>query len=476
MARSKEKICSQLGLMKPVVTTICTGIFLYLSFKQYKVFKAEPIGMSLTRESMDVNLPFPAITICDYYFQNALAFKELNFPRSPFGSPKEILSNPGIFIEKLILLKKDIMPNLWKYFFTLDDMFVTGRNEWGYGRDDRCNVGNVACVIPLTSIEHAVPHDLSQQKLEIEVKAGKWKSRFYSSSVDAKIHLCHTLEPNVSVSFAAPGDNAISFIWRKQYSKMSVNRRIYIHDKNEEVLLNSFAIETVASVVVEKEEDFDAFHHKKKMQIIPKLVKHPEQSDVLSCENDTKYSENRCNIQWGWHMKIAAMKEYYGSNFTCIQPGVWDIPGAQPLPVCAHVDSASSPNNSLGYNDITTSRTIYNQDLPLMTEPSLGLYKSTSLCVKRCQLYTYTVLEDSVSRYEHETITSDVYIYFASPVVETWTEFRLISTLDLVSIVGGNVGLLLGMSLLSIVLLVWDLWKKGIKLATVRRRSSRRLF
>ncbi len=175
-------------------------------------------------------------------------------------------------------------------------------------------------------------------------------------------------------------------------------------------------------------------------------------------------------------MKIAAMKEYYGSNFTCTHPGVWDVTGAEPLPVCAHHESSQSPKNSLGYNGIMMSWPAYDQDLPLMTAPSLGLYKSTSPCVRRCQLYTYTMLEDSVSPYDLDMVESDVYVYLASPVVETWTEFRLMSMLDLVSVVGGNVSLLLGMSLLSIVLLVWDLRKKGIKLATVRGRYSRHLY
>ena len=157
----------------------------------------------------------------------------------------------------------------------------------------------------------------------------------------------------------------------------------------------------------------------------------------------------------------------YGSNFTCTQSGVWDVTGAEQLPVCAHHESSQSPNNSLGYNDIMLSWPAYNQDLPLMTAPSLELYKSTSPCVRRCQLYTYTMLEDSVSPYDLDMVESDVYVYFASPVVETWTEFCLMSWLDLVSVVGGNVGLLLRMSLLSIVLLVRDLWKKGIKLVTV---------
>ncbi len=482
MVGTKMKFFSRLSLLKPVVTAICFGIFLVLSIKLYNVFKDEPVGSSLTREPMDNNLPFPAITICDSHYQNARAFDELNFPRSPFGRPKEVLTNPGVFIDKLLLFDEKLIPNLWKYYFTLDEIFHTVTSidaQSRQGADHRCRVGPFNCILLLKTGETATPNDTSKQQYEIEVAAGKWRSRFFSSSVDAKIYLCHTLVPNVTVKFATPGDNTISLVWQKEYSGKSIHRRVYVHDKNEEVLLNSFAIETVASVVVKREEDSDDYPilaHKKKLQVVPKLVKHPKPSDVLPCKNDTKYSENWCNIQWGWHMKIAAMKEYYGSNFTCIQPGVWYLPEKDPWPICAHNEAPQSPNNSLGYSDITVERSIYNRDQPLMTAPALGIYKSSSSCVRRCQLYTYTILEETVSAYDIDSVESDIYIYFASPVVETWTEFRLMSMLDLVSGVGGNIGLLLGMSLLSIVLLIWDLWKKIMKYSKVshsQRKSQK---
>ncbi len=371
-------------------------------------------------------------------------------------------------MEKLLLLNIDVVPNMWKYYFTLDDMFekvVLGKGPI-HSSDHRCNVGNVDCVLRLKSYEAALPDDLTHQEFEIEVEAGKWRSRFFASSIDAKIYLCHTLVPNMTVRFTSPGENAISLAWRKEYSKKSIHRRIYIHDKNEEVLLNAFAIETVPSVVVKRQEEFDdnfLLAHRKKLQIIPKLIKHPSPSEVLPCKNQTGYSENWCNIQWGWHKKISAMRKYYGSNFTCVQPGVWGIPEEDPLPICAHHEASLSRNNSLGYYDIVQERSYADIDRPLMTAPSLGNYKSSSSCVRRCQLYTYAVLDETVSAYDLNAGASDVYMYFASPVVETWTEFRLTSMLDLVSGIGGNIGLFLGMSLLSIVLLIWDFWKKGIK-------------
>ena len=87
--------------------------------------------------------------------------------------------------------------------------------------------------------------------------------------------MCHTLVPNVTAGFATPGANVISFAWKDKYSRKSTYRKIYVHDKNEEVLLSSFAIETVPSVVVKKKEyskDQISLDHKKKLQVIPKLV------------------------------------------------------------------------------------------------------------------------------------------------------------------------------------------------------------
>ncbi len=82
---TKRSFFSRLELFKLLVTSICSGLFMALSLKQFRVFRAEPVGSSLTRESMGGGgLPFPAITICDSHFQNALAFEELDLPRGEF--------------------------------------------------------------------------------------------------------------------------------------------------------------------------------------------------------------------------------------------------------------------------------------------------------------------------------------------------------------------------------------------------------
>ncbi len=162
MAGSRKDRFSQLGLLKPVAvaTMVCAGIFLYLSFKQYKVFKSEPAGTSLARESMDGgNLPFPAVTVCDPHFKNALAFKELGLPKSPFGPPREVSSSSGSLVEKLLLFELDVVPSLWRYFFALDDSIFRGVRSWPSHPDKRCRLGKAECVLDLRGNQTATPDD-----------------------------------------------------------------------------------------------------------------------------------------------------------------------------------------------------------------------------------------------------------------------------------------------------------------------------
>ncbi len=180
MAGSRKDRFSQLGLLKPAAAIVCAGILLYLSLEQYKVFKSEPAGTSLTRESMDGgNLPFPAVTMCDPHFKNALAFKELGLPKSPFGPPTEVLSSSPSLVEKLLLFELDVVPNLWRYFFTLDDVIFRGVRSWPSHPDKRCRLGKAECVLDLQGNQTATPDDPSQQEAEFTVGAGKWRSRFF---------------------------------------------------------------------------------------------------------------------------------------------------------------------------------------------------------------------------------------------------------------------------------------------------------
>ena len=48
-------------------------------------------------------------------------------------------------------------------------------------------------------------------------------------------------------------------------------------------------------------------------------------------------------------------------------------------------------------------------------------------------------------------------LYFDSPIVEVWTEYRLESAMDFMTGFGGTLGLIMGMSLLSVLQMVLDL-------------------
>ncbi len=75
---------------------------------------------------------------------------------------------------------------------------------------------------------------------------------------------------------------------------------------------------------------------------------------------------------------------------------------------------------------------------------------------------------------------SDLHLYFASPSVEVWTDYRLVSALDLAAGIGGNVGLMMGMSVMSVLHLLVEafaigaVWLKGKKTARVATAAKAR--
>ncbi len=75
---------------------------------------------------------------------------------------------------------------------------------------------------------------------------------------------------------------------------------------------------------------------------------------------------------------------------------------------------------------------------------------------------------------------SDLHLYFASPSVEVWTDYRLVSALDLAAGIGGNVGLMMGMSVMSVLHLLVEAfaigaaWLKGKKTARVAATAKAR--
>ena len=67
------------------------------------------------------------------------------------------------------------MPNLWKYYFTLDKVFRY--NKKVNSQAFRCRVGEVSCDVNNESNPKFYPDDPTQESFEIESKAGTWTSR-----------------------------------------------------------------------------------------------------------------------------------------------------------------------------------------------------------------------------------------------------------------------------------------------------------
>ena len=63
---------------------------------------------------------------------------------------------------------------------------------------------------------------------------------------------------------------------------------------------------------------------------------------------------------------------------------------------------------------------------------------------------------------------ADLFLYFTNPVVDVTTDYRLYSELDFVANIGGSMGLLMGMSLLSVVMILMKLGSYLVKLMTTK--------
>ena len=92
---------------------------------------------------------------------------------------------------------------------------------------------------------------------------------------------------------------------------------------------------------------------------------------------------------------------------------------------------------------------------PTLTKPPIGTELPSS-CLPRCSGYTYRLYHEELSDKDEKVNQFDLYFYFTSSYVEVWHEFESYSAFALFSDVGGTMGLLLGMSLLTIVEMIVD--------------------
>ena len=457
----------QFQIFQIVVTLTCAGIFLIMTTSQLEVFNMEPTGTSLKWKSVK-SLPFPAFTICDHNFYYGRAFDEVPFPRGIFSTrPKQIQAHPYEFYRSLDAMTADITSAMWEYYFTLDDILYDITNDFGQGL--YCRVGEVSCSYDTISVTK--PND-THMVVETEVPAGIWASKFLADSYIGTTYLCHTLITNVTVDFSLPEGNSIALKWRREYSSLTNYWTLYIHDKNEHVLLNSYAIETLPSLTISKlqpgENDYKV---KRKAQLLPRLLQLPEPSDVLPCSPDENYSLNLCNIKQGWKRRSIELEDYHGSKFNCELPGILSNLEDQ-KPICKETTTMS--NATLGYFDLMKHKIHGIRDKPLLTEPPIGVYKETSNCMQRCSLYTYSLVEEVASEYDSTMDLHDLYLYFASSTVETWTEYRLNTKLDFLANLGGSLGLILGMSLLSMIFTLTNSLSNGVSVLSKYFRVSQK--
>ncbi len=328
--------------IKIVISVCCYTVFILMSKEQYDNFKEEPTGSALSGETVS-DLPFPAITICDNHYENARAYEEERFPKNAMGGkPQTVTKDTLNLYEKLITFDLPIVPKLWSYYFTLDKILLHHRSYYRTVQD-YCRVGPVPCGYKEGG--KVMMPDGNDEVFEMEVPAGKWISRFLADSYQGTTHLCHTLIPNVTISFEVSHGNSIAIKWAKKHALTSTFWTVYIHDKNEHVLLDSYALKILPSVTVPKYEN-NLKEHKKKVLVLPKLTKYPSPSTKHLCGNEKEYSENWCDIQWGWQEKMKLFKDVHGDNFTCRLPGVWSNMNEE-YPVCKIYDTAEK--GSLGF-------------------------------------------------------------------------------------------------------------------------------
>lgn len=90
---------------------------------------------------------------------------------------------------------------------------------------------------------------------------------------------------------------------------------------------------------------------------------------------------------------------------------------------------------------------------PVLTTPPVGIYQSSSPCVRRCHTYHYRLVESKPNVYDDDLVGAkvkhfrsllvpnfrkifqqgnDIALYFSSMSLETWTTYRLKGPLDLV--------------------------------------------
>ena len=262
-------------------------------------------------------------------------------------------------------------------------------------------MGNLPCEIPHSRISNhfTVPNDTQNQVNEFEVPAGKWVTRIMSDSHLGKNFMCHTLYPNtnVTVNFEKSDGTSIAIKFNEKFRMSVPYINVLIHDRHEHVSLPSFALDSMEMMTVLTRDDKSVYASKLRGIIKPSLLEMPKPSKLLPCSIDPTYSQNWCQIQWGWEKKNEVMKNHFASKFNCILPGIFTNM-TDKLPICQN-DDRDPVNDTLGFNDLMIKFSGSRNHHPLLTNPPIGIYKSNSGCISRCSHYDYSMQIEEANDY-----------------------------------------------------------------------------
>ena len=434
-----------------LVQAILILSFIYMSWKHLNTFSRHPTGTKFDRRTM-AGIPLPGISVCSSFFDHARVLDDLGL-FSPWR-PKSHTSLSRLFYEFQQSGEPFNMTLLWTWYYGLDKIQYKKDGRFsGTGNIDYCIVGGMGCTYPYDEFPvHLL--DPSENIVTVEVPAGKWVSRFMMDSAEtAHLFLCHTLVPNVTLDFSLVDGNAVGMTWnRDKFAGVTRYFEVYIHDPRETVSLSNYFAEPNPKVTFARPEEGDLVVKKRKIQLFPsrfEVIGHAQR-----CSDEEGYSKVACDLAHCWDKQMDVMADFFAERFNCTLPGVLT---QKSWPVCDKigVDSAEvvhGSNESLGLNNLIEGSRAYQpaDQYPDLVRLPIGRWLDSSPCQKKCVSFTYRTVEESFGDSDEKMYNFDFYAYFPSSQIEYWTEREAYTGVDLLSDIGGAMGLLLGSSVLSL--------------------------